>query len=189
MWVGQWSPIILSVYLSFFLFVFVVRQGSIDIYSCTFYLGPVQYCRTYEGHKSYYVFLLHYTYLCLHTRHQGTTNGEWDLGHQSLATFTLCLCLSVSPTFSTVCYWCTAQRNRELFSVSLLQLLRWSVFTMHGSTGTGAFVEEGIMNRFGPLCCNVFIIVSQRGTASSSTLPKPLFKAPGCRASGRATVS
>ena len=46
-----------------------------------------------------------------------------------------------------------------------------------------------IMNRFGPLCCNVFIIVSQRGTASSSTSPKPLFKAPGCRASGRATVS
>ena len=188
MWVGEWSPIILSVYLSIFLFVFVVKQGSIDIYSCTFYLGPVQYCRTYEGHKSYYVFLLHYTYLCLHTW-QGTTNGEWDLGHQSLATFTLCLCLSVSPTFNTVCYWCTAQRNRELFSVSLLQLLRWSVFTMHGSTGTVAFVEEGIMNRFGPLCCNVFIIVSQRGTASSSTLPKPLFKAPGCRASGRATVS
>ena len=37
---------------------FFVKQGSIDIYSCTFYLGPVQYCRTYEGHQSYYVFLL-----------------------------------------------------------------------------------------------------------------------------------
>ena len=49
-------------------------------------------------------------------------------------------------------------------------------YVMHGSTGTVAFVEEVIMNRFGPLCCNVFIIVSQRGAASSSTCPSRSLK-------------